>query len=116
MGADVTTGAVRLTGFDDLAAKLDLVPEARGFKTYGWGPEALRQDLVRRLDVGPMPDGAIEPRQVERLLVLAEVGQVFGEVAGGLGHEVAEVAERLAAHLLVDVILGQFETGAQQRV
>jgi hypothetical protein len=54
--------------------------------------------------------------ETERLLVLAEPRHVLAQVPGALGHEVAEVAEDLAAHLLVLVVLGLLEELAQHRI
>jgi hypothetical protein len=58
-------------------------------------------------------EGRLVAVEVERLLVLAEPRHVLGQVPGRLGHEVAEVAEHLAAHLLVLVVLGLLELLAQ---
>ena len=58
-------------------------------------------------------EGGLVAVEVHRLFVLAEPGDVFAEMAGGFGHEVAEVAEDLAADFFVLVILGLLEHLAQ---
>ena len=49
-------------------------------------------------------------------LAAAEPGDVFAEVSGALGHEMAEMAHDFDADLLVDVVLGLLALLLEQRV
>ena len=53
---------------------------------------------------------------VHAMLVLAEIGEVFGEMAGRFGHEIAELAEDFAADLFVGVVFRLLNAFAQNRI
>ena len=117
--ANVAHEAERLAGGDGLhdpRAILDAAMIDRG------GLELQRIDLGVFLGHGLAPlviraalaaEGGLVAVEVHRLFVLAEPGHVFAEVAGGFGHEVAEMAEHFAADFFVLVVLGLLEHFAQ---